>query len=309
LIFDGLLELINFVIMLLMARLSNVTVKFHDKVFLSDFTFDFGEGFCAVFGESGSGKTTLAHVFAGLARIENGEVYLGEKEVGDISPKRRNVSLISAQTALKKGNVKDNLLFPLKVRKLGDKETKLADLPNEFLGKRVEELTGAEKAQAYFSRAMIKCPSVIIVDEPSDILDGSGVQELWRLATSAKVNVLWLTSDVEQIKDFEGNIAILRRGKVWASGSALMLKSNPPDSYVATLFGYNIINGKAVPPTAFFSGKREITVNVNFVSKVDGGYILHCHYMDLPIKIFSKDEIRGEFSVCYDEAQVIDIGH
>ena len=306
-LFDDLLDLINFAIILWMAKLSNVTIKFHDKIFLNNFTFDFGEGFCAVFGESGSGKTVISYVFAGLVTIERGEVYLGGNEVGNIAPKHRKVSLISAQTIFKNGSVRNNVLFPLKLRKTKKIDTIDTNLPSDLLDKNIDELTSVEKARVYFARAMIKSPSLVIVDEASEILDYEGVPELMHLTSESGINVLWLTSDFEQIKSFDGDIAIIRRGNVWASGGACKLKSNPPDSYVASLYGYNILQGRAVPTTAFFKGKKEIIVRVNFVDKVDDGYMLHCHYDGLPIKIFSKREFSGEFAVTYDESMTTEI--
>ncbi len=283
-----------------MARLKSVTVKFFGKTFTENLSCDFKEGFCAVFGESGSGKTTLCHIFAGLIPIEGGEVYIGDEEVGELRVKRRSVSLISAETPLRFRTVRENLLYPLRLRKITD-SGKFPELPIGFAEKTIYSLSEEEKAEVFFLRALAKNPNLILVDEPSSVMGQAGARRLIELCKGVDKNVIWFTSDMDEIRAIDGNTKIIRKGRVLFEGSLEQLMKRPPDSYTAMLAGYNILEGRAVPCDAFFRGNKKITVEINAVEKAMDGFWLYCHHDGLPLRIFSTIEMSGRIEVCYDE--------
>jgi len=287
-----------------MAKLNEIIVKYLDKIFMENFSLDFGEDFCAVFGQSGSGKTTVAHVFAGLKVIEGGEVFIAGAEIGDVPPKLRNVSLISKDTPLNRKMVKGTLVYPLKLRKKENLEESLKNFEPEFLNKKVSELKDDERAKVYFYRAMIKEPRLIIVDEAGDFLGEVGRKILFDLLKSCNKNVIWLTSDFQELEGIQ-NIKILKRGKIVFEGSIEQLKSNPVDSYTALLCGYNVLDGFALLPSDFFKGEEKIEVEVKSIETLEKGYYLNCEYKGLSVKIFSDKKINGKFEVCYDKTKAI----
>jgi len=296
-----------------MASLKNISLKYHDNIFTEDLSADFGDGFCTVFGECGSGKTTLCHIFGGLVRIEQGEVYVEGKEIADKKPKNRDISLISEQTPLRFKTVKENLAYPLKLRKKYNKnkfcynEQIIQYLDFNLFDKKIIDLNDVEKAEVLFARAMIKNPKLILIDEPYDILNEHGVNRLIDLAKKSKLNVIWFTDDFEQAKRINELTVILRKGKAIYCGTIDDLLKRPTSSYTAALCGYNIIDGKAVLPTDFFKGKEKISASVKFIEKLDDGFYLHLKYKDLPIKVFSKIEMTGTIEVTYDVDNAIEL--
>src|SRR3954469_6076756 len=75
--------------------------------------------FMVLVGPSGSGKTTALRMLAGLEEVDAGAIYIGERDVTYVAPKRRDVAMVFQNYALYPYlDVADNMAFPLKMAKV-----------------------------------------------------------------------------------------------------------------------------------------------------------------------------------------------
>src|SRR5690606_3479583 len=112
-----------------MAGLNLVNIKkVYDKgvVSVQDFTLEIRDKeFLVLVGPSGCGKSTTLRMIAGLEDITEGDLFIGDKRVNDVSPKDRDIAMVFQNYALYPHmNVYDNMAFSLKLRKFKKNEIK-----------------------------------------------------------------------------------------------------------------------------------------------------------------------------------------
>ncbi|MET8091487.1 ABC transporter ATP-binding protein [Micromonospora sp. NPDC005220] len=163
-----------------------------------DVEFNAG-GFTAIMGPSGSGKSTLLHTLAGLDTLTEGEVFIGDARVSDMSDKeltmlrRTRIGFIFQQfNLLPTLTAKENILLPLSIagRKPSkdwfDRVIETVGL-TERLDHRPTELSGGQQQRVACARALISQPEVIFADEPTGNLDSvSGTEVLEFLRGSVR---------------------------------------------------------------------------------------------------------------------------
>src|SRR4051795_3746414 len=106
------------------VSLRNVVKMYGDVVAVDDVSIEVADGeFVALVGPSGCGKTTTLNLVAGLIELTDGEIYLGEKQINELDPKDRDLAMVFQNYALYPNkSVRDNLAFPLKMRKMKSDE-------------------------------------------------------------------------------------------------------------------------------------------------------------------------------------------
>ncbi|RME22990.1 MAG: ABC transporter ATP-binding protein, partial [Candidatus Zixiibacteriota bacterium] len=158
----------------------NVTKRFGADVVLDNINLELADGELAVLlGPSGCGKTTLLRIIAGLEEAEAGEVYIGNRRVDGLPPRKRQVALVFQNYSLYPHmTVARNLAFPLKVAGLKREDirrkvTAVAELIG--LGDRLDskpgELSGGQRQRVALGRAIIREPDIFLLDEPLSNLD------------------------------------------------------------------------------------------------------------------------------------------
>src|SRR5213082_2365701 len=143
-----------------------------------DLEIDDGE-FVVLVGPSGSGKTTALRMLAGLEEVDAGSVYIGDRDVSDLPPKRRDVAMVFQNYALYPYlTVADNIAFPLRMARVGKDERQRRTLEvasllglEEYLQRKPGQLSGGQRQRVAMGRAIIRSPSVFLMDEPLSNLD------------------------------------------------------------------------------------------------------------------------------------------
>ena len=165
------------------------------------------KSFVALLGPSGCGKTTTLRLIAGLETLTTGNIRIGEKLVNDLSPRDRNIAMVFQSYALYPHmTVFDNMAFPLKIRKVPEKEIKkrvndAASLlgVQELLERKPKELSGGQRQRVALGRAIVRNPDVFLLDEPLSNLDAKlrvyMRAELKRLQRNLGVTTIYVTHD------------------------------------------------------------------------------------------------------------------
>src|ERR1051326_842375 len=165
--------------------------KYGDVVAVNDLNLDIQDKeFLVLVGPSGCGKTTALRMVAGLEEISQGDLKIGDRVVNDLAPKDRDVAMVFQSYALYPHmSVYDNLAFGLKLRKLPkadiDKRVREAariiELSN-LLDRKPKQLPGGRRRRVALGRAIVREPSVFLMDEPLSNLDAK-----LRVATRAEI--------------------------------------------------------------------------------------------------------------------------
>ncbi len=258
------------------ARLTfeDVSRSFGDTIALDHVSLDVapGEVLCLL-GPSGCGKTTLLRIAAGVERPTGGRVLLDEQEVAGanrfVPPEKRGVGLMFQDYALFPHlTILDNVAFGL--RSLSRAEAKaeaLAALQRVGLAHCAHEyphiLSGGEQQRVALARAIAPRPSVVLMDEPFSGLD-SRLRESMREETLAILHethatAIIVTHDAEEAMRMGDRVALMRKGRVVQTGSALDLYRAPKDILAARTFSdlneiaARIEQGSAATPLGRFA--------------------------------------------------------
>lgn len=199
---------------------------------LKDVNFSVEKGeFIAVMGESGSGKTTLLNILAALDRPGSGDVLLEGKSLSGIAEKelaafrRDNIGFLFQDfNLLDTFNVRDNILLPLVLKRIGIKQMEERLMPvvkqlglAELLDKYPYELSGGQKQRTAVGRAIITSPALLLADEPTGALDSHQAQRLMGLfcrLNGGGQTVIMVTHSVKAAS-YASRVLFLRDGQVF----------------------------------------------------------------------------------------------
>lgn len=229
-----------------------------------DLTVEDGEFFVLV-GPSGCGKSTLLHLLAGLDRPTSGRILFDGRDVTDLDPRERDVALVFQTYALYPHmTVRDNLSFPLRVRKkarrldrvmIEDEVRRMAGVLglDTLLDRRPQELSGGQRQRVALGRALIRKPRLFLLDEPLSNLDiqlrAAMRAELRRLHEEFKVTTVYVTHDQGEALTMGDRLGVLHGGSLRQVGNPREVYDRPADVFVAGFVGY--------PPMNLFDARME----------------------------------------------------
>ena len=205
--------------------------------------------FLVLVGPSGCGKSTTLRMLAGLERPSYGRIWMGDADVTNLPPGRRDVGMVFQSYALYPHmSVYRNLAFGPQVRRepkgdIGRRVEEVADLLDirALLDRRPNALSGGQRQRVALGRAMIRRPKVFLMDEPLSNLDAAlRVQmrsELIRLHNRLEVTTVYVTHDQVEALTMGHRVAVLSGGRLLQVDSPTTLYDNPANVTVATFIG------------------------------------------------------------------------
>jgi multiple sugar transport system ATP-binding protein len=217
---------------------------------ITDLNLTVADGELMVFvGPSGCGKSTLLRLLAGLEEISRGRILIGGREVNRLTPQTRNIAMVFQDYALYPNmTVRGNLEFPLRMRKLAKSEIRrraervAAMLGLEELLERLpRQLSGGQRQRVAMGRALVREPTVFLLDEPLSNLDARlRVQvraEIGDLQKRTGTTMIYVTHDQVEAMTLGWRIAVLNGGRIQQVASPKELYEQPANTFVAGFIG------------------------------------------------------------------------
>jgi multiple sugar transport system ATP-binding protein len=217
--------------------------------------------FLILVGPSGCGKTTALRMVAGLERISDGTITIGDRIVNDVPPKDRDIAMVFQNYALYPHmTVEKNLAFGLRqrrtsrpdVRRRVDEVSRMLGL-EQLLERRPGQLSGGQRQRVAMGRALVREPDVFLLDEPLSNLDAKlRVQmrsELKRLQGRLGVTTIYVTHDQVEAITLGERIAVLSDGVLQQVGRPQDVYDHPDNVFVASFIGsppMNLLKGRAM---------------------------------------------------------------
>jgi multiple sugar transport system ATP-binding protein len=222
---------------------------------VKDLNLDVREGeFMILVGPSGCGKTTALRMVAGLEEITSGTLRFADKRVNDVMPKERDIAMVFQNYALYPHmTVAENIGFALKLRKMRKnqiaakvKETAEILGLTEWLDRKPGQLSGGQRQRVAMGRAVVREPSVFLMDEPLSNLDAKlRVQmraEVQRIQRRINVATLYVTHDQVEAMTMGDRVAVLRSGVLQQVDDPQHLYNHPDNLFVAAFIGSPAMN-------------------------------------------------------------------
>ncbi|WP_027578994.1 ATP-binding cassette domain-containing protein [Bradyrhizobium sp. Ai1a-2] len=240
--------------------LQNVQKSFGPVDIIKGADLDISDGSFVVFvGPSGCGKTTLLRLIAGLEDVSGGNILIDGKNVVDVPPAKRGLSMVFQSYALYPHmSVRGNIAFGLKMaglpkaeinRKVEAAAATLNLTP--YLDRKPRELSGGQRQRVAIGRAIVREPKAFLFDEPLSNLDAAlRVQmrlEVTRLQKQLGTTAIYVTHDQVEAMTMADKIVVLNGGKIEQYGTPLELYEKPANLFVAGFIGspkMNFISGE-----------------------------------------------------------------
>ena len=248
------------------VTLSNLSKSYGDTVALSDVSMTIPDGaFVVLLGPTGAGKTTTLRLVSGLEAPDKGRVAIGGMEATGLTPAQRNVTMVFQQYSLYPHmTVRDNLAFPLRSPILKTPEDEIARRVGAVaevlriahkLDNKATQLSGGEMQRVSIGRALVRQPSIHLMDEPLSSLDAKLRAdlriELKRIQAEMGATLLYVTHDQIEAMTMATHVGVLDHGRLVQFGPPREVYESPVSLYVATRLGLPRINAL---PAGLFPG-------------------------------------------------------
>lgn len=239
------------------VTLTNVSKSFGTDVALSDLTMTVPDGsFVVLLGPTGAGKTTTLRMVSGLDVPDTGEITIGGHSMTELTPAQRDVAMVFQQYSLYPHlSVRQNLEFPLKSPILRTPQVEINRKVGEVaevlqishkLDNKATELSGGEMQRVSIGRALVRSPSVYLMDEPLSSLDAklrSDLRiELKNIQAKSGATLLYVTHDQIEAMTMATHVGVLDHGKLVQFSSPREIYENPISLYAASRLGQPRIN-------------------------------------------------------------------
>lgn len=221
-----------------------------ESLVVKNLNLDIEEGeFLTMLGPSGSGKTTCLMMLAGFETATQGQILLKNREINRIPPEKRNIGMVFQSYALFPNmSVRENLAFPLKVRRLPKPEIEvrvkkaLAMVTMEKLGDRMPgQLSGGQQQRIAVARALVFEPALVLMDEPLGALDKQLREqmqyEIKRIHAQSGLTIVYVTHDQDEAMTMSDRIAVFNNGRIQQLASPAALYERPDSSFVGRFIG------------------------------------------------------------------------
>ena len=239
------------------VALTKIYKSFGEDIALNDLTMTVPDGsFVVLLGPTGAGKTTTLRIVSGLDKPDRGQVYIGGRDMSLLTPAQRNIAMVFQQYSLYPHlTVRENLEFPLKSPALKTPQAKINLKVGEVaevlqishkLDNKATDLSGGEMQRVSIGRALVRNPSVYLMDEPLSSLDAKLRAdlriELKRIHANSGATLLYVTHDQIEAMTMATHVGVLDDGKLIQFGSPREIYEDPVNIYSAGRLGLPRIN-------------------------------------------------------------------
>lgn len=236
--------------------MSSISLKNVYKIFddgttaVNDFSLEIADKeFIILVGPSGCGKSTTLRMIAGLEHITKGELKIGDRIVNDVAPKDRDIAMVFQSYALYPHmTVYKNMAFGLELRKMPKDEidkrvreaAKVLDIEH-LLKRKPKALSGGQRQRVALGRAMVRSPSVFLLDEPLSNLDAklrtNMRTEIKKLHQRLGTTFIYVTHDQTEAMTMGDRIVVMKDGVIQQVDSPQNLYKHPKNMFVAGFIG------------------------------------------------------------------------
>jgi multiple sugar transport system ATP-binding protein len=237
--------------------IKDVTKAFGETIAVNNLDLHIADGeFVVLLGPTGAGKTTTLRLIAGLERPDAGAIRIGGRDATTLSPSERDTAFVFQQYSLSPHlSVYDNLAFPLRsparkmpedqIRRRVEEVAKMVRIHHK-LANRSTKLSGGEMQRVAIGRALVRRPSIYLMDEPLSSLDAKLRAdlrlELKRIQAELGATMLYVTHDQIEAMTMADRIGILADGVLVQIGTPRTIYSEPANLHVAARLGQPAIN-------------------------------------------------------------------
>ena len=251
------------------VSLSGISKSFGDDVALDNVTMTVPDGsFVVLLGPTGAGKTTTLRMVSGLDKPDAGTVKIGGRDMAGLTPAQRDVAMVFQQYSLYPHlTVRQNLEFPLKSPILQTPQAEIKKKVGEVaevlqishkLDNKATALSGGEMQRVSIGRALVRQPSVYLMDEPLSSLDAklrSDLRvELKSIQANSGATLLYVTHDQIEAMTMATHVGVLDQGRLVQFGTPREIYENPVSVYAASRLGQPRIN--VLPADLFDAAPR-----------------------------------------------------
>ncbi|MEE1066302.1 MAG: sn-glycerol-3-phosphate ABC transporter ATP-binding protein UgpC [Acutalibacteraceae bacterium] len=236
--------------------MASISLKNIYKIFddgttaVNDFSLEISDReFIILVGPSGCGKSTTLRMIAGLESISEGEMMIGDRIVNDVAPKDRDIAMVFQSYALYPHmSVYRNMAFGLELRKVPKDEidrrvreaAKILDIEH-LLKRKPRALSGGQRQRVALGRAMVRSPSVFLLDEPLSNLDAklrtSMRTEIKKLHKRLETTFIYVTHDQTEAMTMGDRIVVMKDGVIQQVDTPQNLYDKPFNMFVAGFIG------------------------------------------------------------------------
>ncbi|GAB3056494.1 sn-glycerol-3-phosphate ABC transporter ATP-binding protein UgpC [Intrasporangium mesophilum] len=205
--------------------------------------------FLVLVGPSGSGKTTLLRIISGLETATAGDIYFDDTLVNGVDVGDRDIAMVFQNYGLYPHmSVYQNMAFGLKRRKISKPEIDAkVRAAAELLGigamleRRPRQLSGGQRQRVALGRAIVRDPSVFLLDEPLSNLDAhlrtQMRAEILRIHRSVTATAVYVTHDQVEALTMGDRIAVMSDGVIQQIDTPERLYDKPANQFVAGFIG------------------------------------------------------------------------
>ncbi len=240
-----------------MARLQlkNINKRWGSFIGVDNFDLDIADQeFLVLLGPSGCGKSTMMRMIAGLEDVTSGEIVMDGKVVNKLEPKDRDISMVFQSYGLYPNlSVYENIRFPLRVRKVPKeqhhdmvmKAIGMVEL-GDFMDRRPADLSGGQRQRVALGRAIVRKPTVFLMDEPLSNLDAklrvSTRAQIKNLQSKLKTTTVYVTHDQIEAMTLADRVVVMNKGKIQQVGTPIEIYDTPANTFVASFIGSPAMN-------------------------------------------------------------------
>ena len=237
------------------VRLEDITKRYEDVTAVDNMNLEIEDGeFVTFVGPSGCGKSTTMETIAGLTLPTSGSVYIGDREVTNLPPKDRGISMVFQNIPLfPHMDVYDNISFGLRLRKYEQDEIdrrveEAADVVQleGMMDRMPEEMSGGQRQRVAIARALVREPEVFLMDEPLANLDAKlrvhMRTQLQRIHRDLETTIIYVTHDQAEAMTMSDRIAVIDSGELMQIDPPLTCYNEPENLFVAGFIGSPAMN-------------------------------------------------------------------